>query len=126
MIISHKFKFIFLKTNKTAGASIEIALSKFCGEKDIITPISPEDEQIRRSLGYRGPQNYMVPLSRYSFSDWVSYNFLGRECPIAVRHWAAKNLRAPEPIYAEGNASWEKGYKAVGLDRLLETAGYSL
>ncbi|MEL6382956.1 MAG: chondroitin 4-O-sulfotransferase, partial [Cyanobacteria bacterium J06626_18] len=31
MIISHEYKFIFLKTRKTAGTSIEIALSKFCG-----------------------------------------------------------------------------------------------
>lgn len=60
MIISHKHRFIFLKTKKTAGTSLEIALSKICGEEDIITPISPEDESIRTALGYRGPQNYMV------------------------------------------------------------------
>ena len=58
MIISHKHKFIFFKTKKTAGTSIEIALSKYCGVKDIITPISEEDEKIRSTLGYRGAQNF--------------------------------------------------------------------
>ena len=37
MIISHKHKFIFFKTRKTAGSSIQVALSKYCGEDDIIT-----------------------------------------------------------------------------------------
>lgn len=57
MIVSHKYKFIFLKTNKTAGTSIEIGLSKYCGDKDIIANIDPEDEEMRQALGYRGPQN---------------------------------------------------------------------
>ena len=58
-IISHKRKFIFVKTAKTAGTSLEIALSKFCGSEDIITPISTIDEETRSKLGYRGPQNYL-------------------------------------------------------------------
>lgn len=58
MIISHQYKFIFVKTTKTAGTSIEIALSKFCGSEDIITPIFPEEE-MRNQLGYRGAQNYV-------------------------------------------------------------------
>lgn len=70
MIVNHKHKFIFLKTRKTAGTSIEIALSQFCDSSDLITPISPEDELVRQQLGGRGPQNYQIPLGRYRLSDW--------------------------------------------------------
>lgn len=41
MIISHKYKFIFIKTNKTAGTSLEVFLSGVCDEKDILTPVWP-------------------------------------------------------------------------------------
>jgi len=57
VIINHKYKFIFIKSFKTAGTSLEIALSKFCGDKDVITKIEPDDEIIRKKLKYTGPQN---------------------------------------------------------------------
>ena len=58
MIISHKHKFIFIKTKKTAGTSVEISLSAICGEEDILAPISLEDEETRKNLGYRTKQNF--------------------------------------------------------------------
>lgn len=69
MLISHKHKFIFIKTRKTAGTSVEIALSQFCGDHDVITPIGEADEKIRREFGFRGPQNYRIGLSAYSMRD---------------------------------------------------------
>jgi len=67
MIISHKYKFIFIKTVKTAGTSLEIALSEYCDSNDVITPISDEDQAMRSELGFQGPCNY-----RYNGWELVS------------------------------------------------------
>lgn len=39
MIISHSHKYIFIKSTKTAGTSIEAALSSHCGGDDVVTPL---------------------------------------------------------------------------------------
>ena len=39
MIISHSHKFIFIKSEKTAGTSVEAALSKHCTANDMVTPL---------------------------------------------------------------------------------------
>ena len=40
MIISHSHKFILIKSIKTAGTSIEAALSNYCSGDDIVTPLN--------------------------------------------------------------------------------------
>jgi hypothetical protein len=61
MILSHSRQFIFIKTRKVSGTSMEISLSQACGADDVITPISYEDELVRLDLGGCLPQNYGDP-----------------------------------------------------------------
>ncbi|AHM03026.1 hypothetical protein roselon_00586 [Roseibacterium elongatum DSM 19469] len=55
-------KILFLKPRKVAGTSLEIALSRFAGPDDIITPITSTDEKARRARGFRGAQNYACKI----------------------------------------------------------------
>src|SRR3990167_1045385 len=57
MILSEKWKFIYIKGYKVASTSIEIALSTIVGSKDIVTPITAIDEFERIKRGGRS-QNY--------------------------------------------------------------------
>jgi len=53
MIILHKYRLIFIKTTKTAGTSIEVFLSQFADENDIVTPIIPPENN-HTSRNYKG------------------------------------------------------------------------
>lgn len=44
MIICHSRKFIFIKTKKTAGTTVEIALSRACTDGDIVTDLGERRE----------------------------------------------------------------------------------
>jgi hypothetical protein len=69
VIVSHEHGFVFMKTRKTAGTSVEIALSRVCGPDDVITPVAPDDEVLRRAHGGRGPQHFEAPpLERKAFN----------------------------------------------------------
>jgi len=56
VIISHKYRFIFIKTAKTAGTSLEVYLSRHCGDDDIVTPIYPHVDP-HKARNYTGRWN---------------------------------------------------------------------
>ncbi|MCP9928274.1 hypothetical protein [Cyanobium sp. CH-040] len=112
MLISHRHRFIFLKTQKTAGTAIEIALRALLLEPgDVITPISAEDERLSRELGRPGPRNFRAPLHRYSGRDLA--RLLGR-AKLAKRfynHIPAAEVRARLPL-----PIWD-GYLKISVER---------
>lgn len=105
MIISHKHKFIFIKLRKTAGTSLEIALSRYCDEGDIITPISKDDEGYRTSMGFSGPQNIHISQRHYDLRDWKKRILKGSRKNY-YNHMPAMEIRASVPTKV-----WNNYYK---------------
>jgi hypothetical protein len=100
MIISHQHKVIFLKTRRTAGTSIEIALSRFCGDRDVIAPIDP-NERFRKELSHRGSQNIRVASPKRGPKDGRP-----RKGIDYYNHILARRVRA-----LIGTGVWDEYYK---------------
>ena len=113
MIISHKYKYIFLKTTKTAGTSIEISLSRFCGKDDIITPISAKDEIIRQEHGGVPPQNYeytrLLKPWEYNFHNWQKLLTTGNAPQLSTKFW--NHISASRVKKAISSEIWHSYYK---------------
>ncbi|MBR9651487.1 hypothetical protein [Thalassovita aquimarina] len=75
-IISFEHQFVFIKTTKTAGTSIEIDLSSVVGDDDIVTPIYPPDPRHR-------PRNHLGPDGEQRFRNHMPAteirNLIGRD-----------------------------------------------
>ena len=98
MIISKRKKFIFLKTRKTAGTTIEIELSQLLEDDAIVTPFGrPEKGHVPRN--YRGLWNPMselldcaVPI-RKTIGDLLRLRRFYNHMPAAlVRHRIGKKF----------------------------------
>ncbi len=111
MIISHKFKFIFIKTRKTAGSSIQIYLSKLCGKDDIVTPID-RPEQPYEPRNYRGLYNPLPELQERES--------LGKASTTLARFFTLKkfqsHIKAREVKERVPDEIWDSYYKFT-IDR---------
>lgn len=111
MLICHRHRFIFLKTQKTAGTAIEIALRAVMGRGDVITPISREDERISRALGRPGPRHFRAPLRHYSGRDLARLITRARLKKRFYNHIPAAQVKAQLPP-----AVWD-GYLKISVER---------
>lgn len=106
MIVSHRHKFIFIKTMKTGGTSLELALSSICGPDDILTTVFEPDENARKRLGFRTAQNYHRPMRSWKAMDFARFA-LRRVRPIRYEeHHSASMIRE-----LVGETVWSTYYK---------------
>lgn len=94
MIISHSRQFIFVKTVKVAGTSLELALSRFCDDEDVLTPHNTDDPRERMEATGRGAQNHLVPLSDHSPRQMLRSLLMGRRRQRYREHMPAHEIRA--------------------------------
>lgn len=118
MLASHAHRFIFLKTRKTAGTSLEIALSAHLGEADVICPISPADEIIRAALFPNAlPRNYSTdPAAEAAYRAAIRQDRLDdhgnclEPSPQADRIFF-NHMPAGPARRALGEAFWDRAFK---------------
>jgi len=72
VIISHKHKFIFIKTRKTAGSSIEHFLSKYLGPDDICTGSDVDKTPRLNAPHKKGHIDYKWIMNNYK-DEWNNY-----------------------------------------------------
>lgn len=121
MIISNKHKFIFFKTRKTAGSSIQVALSQICDpESDIITGSNVKDGKLdeSHSAGWNmdkfittHPHPPIHPVKQFMISKWNDYfkfAFVRNPFDIAVSryHWNVKGKQGGAETSPSGFRKW--------------------
>ena len=98
MIISHEHKFIFIKTAKTAGTSIEVFLAQHCGPTDILTPITPPVEG-HRPQNEAGMMNPWTEVLRHPFAPFAAWRHVFEKRSRFYRHmpaWVVRRRVSPE------------------------------
>lgn len=113
MIVSHKHRFIYLKSRRTGSTSVEIALADLCGPDDIVTPLNgdrtPADPERRINW-----QNHEIPRERWPLLARVQVGLGATKRAAGVElfnHIRARRLRAligPEVFDAYRKVSIER------------------
>src|SRR2546430_1538412 len=100
MSISHKHKFIFIKTVKAAGTSLEVFLSQHCGPDDILTLFDPPIEG-HQPRNYNGSGDHVSEILRIPFGPRSAWRCLLARRERFYNHMLAwlVRLRIPPTVW---------------------------
>jgi hypothetical protein len=131
MIISHSRKFIFIKSAKTAGTSLEAALSNYCGGSDVVTPLGDyefnRDESgrwVHRAMNFDGFEQHewgktiRDRVGRDVWNEYFKFSIARNPWDRVVSLFAWKTRNDPPP---EGPKKKLLGRLGVPLDEMAET-----
>ena len=118
-VISFRHNFIFIKTTKTAGTSIEVDLSDISGERAIVTPIIPpvRGHQARNYLAEDGTAEFYNHMSASAIRDLIGeerfaqmYKFCVEREPVSkcISHF---HMLRNSPIHSQDgryDLSWQE------------------
>ena len=100
MSISHKHKFIFIKTVKAAGTSLEVFLSQHCGPDDVLTLFDPPIEG-HQPRNYNGSGDHISEILRIPFGPRSAWRCLLARRERFYNHMLAwlVGLRIPPTVW---------------------------
>lgn len=105
MIVSHRYRFIFIKTHKTAGSSMEMALGRLCGPDDIITPM---ESNVKTDIPRNFCENTLIGRS-YARSR-LFRKCIHRHSPLLGK-WYYEHMPATRVRELVGEGIWVGYYK---------------
>lgn len=109
VIVSHKHKFIYLKTIKTGGTSVECYLQQLLGPQDICTPHGDGGSFVGQN-SYNGKcRNYLKPGTRVNFTARTRLGTLTQK----MRFW--NHMPWQKVRDAVGPAVWNSYYKFTSV-----------
>lgn len=109
MIICYSQNFLFVKTRKTAGTSVEIALSRVCSDADVVTPLIEQngEEELRRAEGGHPPCNWKKTIPQHrTWAEWRELLLSGKRTRMFTQHSTAADIK-----HAIGESMWNRLFK---------------
>ena len=128
MIISNSQKFVFVKTNKTAGSSIEGLLSSCLQSDDLVTRLPSDEEPIRLKFVASGSLKYLkgfhshAPLSQAHQSypesrDYFSFGFIRNPFQRAISLFRWRNAKKIARLIEEHSDGGDAQVLQIKLQR---------